>query len=75
MDAEDEEPMADDALGKTIKQLKRERTTAKSSFTRQANLLKKSESSMVGVELREDFSKLSECLGRLFRLMMTIGVV
>ena len=35
--------MAEDALGKTVKELKRERTTAKSSFTRQANFIDKRE--------------------------------
>ncbi|KAM9764604.1 uncharacterized protein ACNS7B_019486 [Menidia menidia] len=58
--------MAEEVLEKTVKQLKRERTTAKSSFTRQANLISKEADSMVEEELREEFNKLSVCLRNIF---------
>ena len=57
--------MAEDALGKTVKQLKRERTTAKSSFTRQANFISRGVSSMLEAELKEEFIKLSHCFRQL----------
>ena len=57
--------MAEDALGKTVKQLKRERTTAKSSFTRQANFITRAVSSMLEAELKGEFTKLSDCLRQL----------
>lgn len=58
--------MADDVLEKTVKQLKRERTTAKSSFTRQANFISNGADGMVEEELREEFNKLSVCLRNVF---------
>ena len=53
--------MAEDVLGKTVKQLKKDRTAAKSTFTRQANVLGKGADSMVEAELREEFAKLISC--------------
>lgn len=53
--------MAEDAVGKTIKVLKGERTIAKSSFTRQANFLDKEASTMVETELKEGYNKLHDC--------------
>jgi len=58
--------MAEEILGKTVKELKKARTTAKSNFTRQANYLNKEASSMVEVELREEFTKLKESLRSVF---------
>lgn len=55
--------MAEDVLGKT---LKRERTTAKSSFTRQANFISRGADRMVEEGLQEEFSKLSDCLRNVF---------
>lgn len=48
-------------MGKTVKQLKMGRTTAKSSFTRQANAISKEADSMVEEELREEVQRLSGC--------------
>lgn len=53
--------MAENVLGKTVKQLKMGRTTAKSSFTRQATVISKEADSMVEEELREEFERLSGC--------------
>ena len=53
--------MAEDVVGKTVKQLKKERTAAKSTFTGQANFLRKGADSMVEAELREEFAELSYC--------------
>ena len=53
--------MAEDVVGKTGKQLKKERTAAKSTFTGQANFLSKGADSMVEAELREEFAELSYC--------------
>lgn len=51
--------MAKETLGKTVKQLKQERTLAKSTFTKQANYLNKAADGMIKHELQEEFSKLS----------------
>ncbi|XP_067280641.1 uncharacterized protein [Pseudorasbora parva] len=51
--------MAKETLGKTVKQLKQERTVAKSPFTKQANYLSKAAAEMIKHELQEEFSKLS----------------
>lgn len=51
--------MAKETLGKTVKQLKQERTLAKSAFTKQANYLSKAADGMIKDELQEEFSKLS----------------
>jgi len=51
--------MAKETLGKTVKQLKQERTLAKSAFTKQANYLSKAANEMIKDELQEEFSKLS----------------
>lgn len=51
--------MAKETLGKTVKQLKQERTLAKSAFTKQANYLSKAAAGMIKHELQEEFSKLS----------------
>ena len=53
--------MAEDVLGKTVTQLKKERTTAKSSFTKQANCIIRGARSMLEAELKEEFTKLSDC--------------
>ena len=57
--------MAEDVLGKSVQQLKKERTTAKGSFTRQANFISRGASSMLQVELKEEFSKLSDCFRKM----------
>ncbi len=51
--------MAKETLGKTVKQLRQERTLAKSAFTKQANYLSKAADGMIKDELQEEFSKLS----------------
>lgn len=48
--------MAEEAFGKTVDQLKRERTVAKGSFTKQANFLRRSASAMTEAELRNEFA-------------------
>ena len=50
--------MAEEVLGKTVKELKKERTTAKSSFTRQANFILRGGNNMLQDELKE-FTKLN----------------
>lgn len=57
--------MAEDVLGKSVQQLKRQRTSAKSSFTRQANIISRGANSMLQVELREEFTKLSDCFRKM----------
>lgn len=52
--------MAEDVLGKTVKQLKKERIAAKTSFTRQANFITREADSMLEMELKEEFAKLSD---------------
>ena len=54
--------MAEEILGKTVKELKKARTNAKSNFTRQANYLNREAGRMVEAELREEFTKLKEGL-------------
>lgn len=56
--------MAEEVLGKTVKQLKKERITAKISVTKQANLITRGASSMLEAELKEEFTKLSDCFRR-----------
>lgn len=51
--------MAEDVLGKTIDQLKKERTIAKSCFTRRANYLTRKADTLYETELREEYTKLS----------------
>lgn len=51
--------MAEEAFGKTVKQLKQERTLAKSAFTKLANFLSREAQSMTESELREEFKKLT----------------
>ena len=46
---------------KTIKQLKKGRTTARSLFTRQYNMLMEYAETMVQGDLKDKFNKLSEC--------------
>lgn len=55
----------EDVLGKSVKELKKERTTAKSSVTRQANFISRGASSMPQVELKEEFTKLLDCFRKL----------
>ena len=47
--------MVEDAFGKSVKQLKQERTLAKSAFTKLANFLSRGAKSMTEAELREEF--------------------
>ena len=54
--------MAEEILGKKVKELKKTRTSAKSNFTRQGNYLNREASSMIEAELREEFTKLKEGL-------------
>ncbi|XP_073732568.1 uncharacterized protein [Misgurnus anguillicaudatus] len=51
--------MAVEAHGKTLEQLKKDRTVAKISFTKQANYLCRKASDLTESELREEFIKLS----------------
>ncbi|KAK2905980.1 hypothetical protein Q8A73_009923 [Channa argus] len=51
--------MAEETYGRTLDQLKRERTTAKSCFTRQANYLIRKARYMTKSDLKEEFAKLS----------------
>ena len=51
--------MAEEALGKSVKQLKQERTSAISAFTKQANYLSKAADGLVKHQLLEEFYKLS----------------
>jgi len=51
--------MAEEAVGKPIEQLKKERTAAKISFTRQVNFLKREAHRLLEEELKEEFKKLS----------------
>lgn len=51
--------MALEAFGKTVDQLKKERTTAKIKFTKQANFLSKEADSMIKSELKEEFKEFS----------------
>lgn len=51
--------MAEEAFGKSVKQLKQEWTLAKSTFTKLANFLSRGARSMTETELREEFRKLS----------------
>ena len=51
--------MAVEALGKTLDQLKKDRTVAKTSFTRQANYLGREAGDLTESELRQEFAKLS----------------
>lgn len=66
--------MTEGVLGKTAKQLKKERITAKSNFTRQANFLNKGENGMVEAELWEEFTKLLDVQEQYLKLMMTTDV-
>ncbi|KAG7470251.1 hypothetical protein JOB18_004401 [Solea senegalensis] len=49
--------MAEEAFGKTVKQLKQERTSANGAFTKQANYLSKAADGLVKHELQEEFNK------------------
>lgn len=51
--------MAEEALGKGVKQLKHERTIAKSAFTKQANFLSWAAGNMTKSELQEAFKVLT----------------
>ena len=51
--------MAEETLGKTVKQLKQNWISAKSTFTKQANYLSKTVGSMTKHVLQEKFYKLS----------------
>lgn len=51
--------MAKEILGKTVKQLKQERTLTKAAFTKQANYLSRSADSIIKRDLQEEFSKLN----------------
>ncbi|KAL1249502.1 hypothetical protein QQF64_020507 [Cirrhinus molitorella] len=58
--------MAEEALGKTVEQLKKERTSAKSSFTKQANFLRREAHRLIESELKDEFSKLSSEVRKVF---------
>lgn len=58
--------MAEEALGKTVDQLKRERTTAKVNLTKQANFLSREAYSMTESELKEEFKKFSADTRKVF---------
>lgn len=58
--------MAEDALGKSVDQLKKERTVARGSFTKQANFLKRSAADMSELELKSEFAILSVNARRVF---------
>lgn len=51
--------MAEDAFGKSVKQLKQEQNLAKSAFTKLANFLNRGARSMTEAKLWEEFRKLS----------------
>lgn len=51
--------MTEEALGKTVEQPKRKRTSAKSSFTKQANFLCTETHRLIESDLKEEFRKLS----------------
>lgn len=51
--------MVKETLKKTVKQLKQERTLAKTAFTKQANYLSRAANSMIEHKLQVKFSKLS----------------
>lgn len=51
--------MAEETLGKAVKQLKQNRTLAKSALTKQANYLSKDAGNMAKRVLQEEFNKLS----------------
>nr|XP_054591718.1 uncharacterized protein LOC129156104 [Nothobranchius furzeri] len=55
--------MAEEAFGKSVSQLKRERTMAKSTFTKAANPLTREVENMMKGELQEEFKKLT-CAAR-----------
>lgn len=52
--------MAEEVLGKTVKLLRQERTSAKSSFTKLANFISRGANTMLKAELKEEFGKLSD---------------
>ncbi len=60
--------MAEEALGKTVEQLRRERTSAKSSFTKQANFLCRESHRLIESELKEEFKKLSSEARNVFEM-------
>ena len=51
--------MAEQALGRTVKELKQRRTLAKRVFTKQANFLSRGAKHMTKRELQEEFKKLT----------------
>lgn len=50
--------MAKETLGKTVKQLKQNRTSARTAFTKQANYLSKALGNLAKNALQEEFNKL-----------------
>lgn len=58
--------MAEEAVGKPIEQLKKERTAAKISFTRQVNFLSREAHRLMEEELKEELKKLSLIARRVF---------
>lgn len=60
--------MAEEAVGKPIEQLKKERTAAKISFTRQINFLSREAHRLIEEELKEEFKKLSLVARRVFEI-------
>ncbi len=64
----DESKMAEEVVGKSIEQLKKERTSAKISFTRQVNFLSREARRLVEEELKEEFKKLSLAARKVFEI-------
>lgn len=52
--------MAEEVLGKSVKILKQERTTAKSNFTKLANLISRGADTMLQAELKEELAKFAD---------------
>ncbi|KAM9709759.1 uncharacterized protein ACNS7B_023957 isoform 1-T1 [Menidia menidia] len=66
--------MAEEMFGKSVKQLKLDRTMAKSSFTKQANFLSRKASNMTEMELREEFKKLTSDARHLQKFFPDVGL-
>lgn len=51
--------MAEEATGKTMKQLKQERTSAKAAYTKQANYLSRAVGHLTKSDLQKEFKELT----------------
>ena len=67
--------MVEEALGKSVKQLKQERTSAKSAFTKQANYLSKAADGLVKHELKRSSTSSAPWQDVSAMQMMTTGLV